>query len=631
MKTFIFNYEAQLFLYLRNLIPNLKELTYANSDDMFYAMSDVRKFPCAYYMREEDEWSLPRIYKFDTYTEDEETHTYTKERLSVSVIEQHYKLRIYVEKQSEMLELANRLTVSWSEHPHLNVSWEWTPSYIGNDTATTDNLERVNMFFTGCRVGEVRPSNDTKGSYRYVELTWTSQMLLNYVPPTEHNVNLVHEVRMYVTKNGDVVEGTPLDEGYLFSVLKCDHKEDIHKIYVTCDPDYDDELEKYYYRYMLGFEEYRTYEEVSEGVFAIDEPTEGGIISFDLTPYHTFQIDFNQCSLSYITDFSNFVSIIPFLTYVNVSDLDTSNSTNFSYFIYGNRVLEECDVSNLDFSNGEDFGHFMSHNYYLQSLDLSRCDFSKGEDFTSFLGSCNRIESLTLPTKTFGGSFMGTFLYGLSSLRVIDLDHVDFSKTTSMSNVLNGCYNLTELRNLHGKFDNATDFSAFLSNCGNNTSLGTLDMSDWNMTKGEDFRYFLRGANFTELIFPSDKSTFSLGTLFTYFLTGNNVVTEINLRGYDFGSATTFTDSLSYLDSVVTIDLSDCDLHNVTSINRMLIWNPQLTTLNMSRVDLSNVTNETTFLANNASLQTVYAIGCNQATIDLLARHIPEGCELVTE
>ena len=632
MKTFIFNYEAELHTVIKELIPNVKALTYADTDMLLDALSDVRKFPCAYYTRNLEEWTSPRIYNFDEIAKDEATLKYDVSHLKVNVIEQHYTLRVFVEKQSEALELANRLVCTWDMHPYLDVTWEWNTDYIMDDNATTENNERINMFYTGCKVGEVRPSNDKKGSMRYVELTRTSQYMLNFALPTIKDAQLVDIVRFYVATDGTKTLGTPINDGYYFTeVPKCDHKEDIHKIYVTCDPDYDEELEKYYYRYMLGTEEYRTYEEISEGVFAIDEPTEGGIISFDLTPYHTFEIDFNQCTLSYITDFSNFVSVIPFLTYVNVSDLDTSNATDFSYFIYGNRILEECDVSNLDFSNGEEFGHFMSHNYYLRSLDLSRCDFSKGENFSNFLGSCDRLESLILPTKTFGGEFMGAFLQGLSSLTSIDLDNVDFSKTTSMSNVLNGCSKLTELRNLHGDFGNATDFSAFMYRCGYDSSLGTLDMSDWDMKKGEDFRSFLRATNFTELIFPSDKRTFQYGTMFNNFLSGNTVITEINLSGYDFGSATTFADALSYLDSVVTIDLSDCDLSSVTNVSRMFIWNPQLMTLNLSRVDLSQVTNETTFLSNNASLQTVYAIGCNQATIDLLTRHISEGCELVTE
>lgn len=634
MKTFIFNYEASLFQFIRELIPDIKLLTYANSDDMFYALNDVRKFPCAFYMRDEEEWSLPRIYTFDEYKLSDDERTYDKERMNLSVIEQHYKMRIYVEKQSEMLELANILTASWCDHPYLDVSWEWTHDYIFDDRATTENYERVNMFFTGCKVGEVRPSNDTKGSYRYIEMSWTSQMCLNFVKERTQGVNLVHEVRLYTVPNGDTIVGSPNDGGYVLSVVTCDHKVELRKIAVVAIPSvgHDDFGEMYYYYpYMLDDVVYETteydYDEENDiYTFYIEEPTEGKIF-FDIEPYRTFEIYLNDCTLSYLDDFTNMFSYIPSLQILDLGSLDTSNGWSFDYFISGNSMLTELrGLERLDFSNGLTFLHFMDGDDRLSRVDLSNADFSNGLFFNYFLSHCGATEIL-LPTSHYIRGSMSNFLSWCYNVTSLNLIMVDISSSESLEGFLYHATSLRSISNLAPLTSNNKNLSMFLSYCG---VTDTLDMTTWDLTQCHDFSYFLHGSNFEHIILPQNVDSFNEGLNCNSFMNGIHAVT-LDLSNKRFNKVQNLQSFLSFLYDCTELNLSNCEFDSVSTLSSAITYCNNLTTLNLSGIQFNEDVSLGNILQGCTVLTTIYAIGCSDNLINTLRTNAPSGCTIITE
>lgn len=174
----IYEYEAKVLQYINNVIPEIKEATYAKEFDLFLSMVKVIKFPAFYYVRESTQWNFPKIFKVLV---DGKYFRFKK-------IEQDYVGRIYVSSTKDTLRIANALAFNWDNDSYIEVPW-------------LDDKITVALRLLYIKTEEERKPSDTKGSLKYVEFSWRSQIFLD-----DHDMGLeptlVENVRIFMDEEG---------------------------------------------------------------------------------------------------------------------------------------------------------------------------------------------------------------------------------------------------------------------------------------------------------------------------------------------------------------------------------------------------------------------------------------------
>ena len=196
------------------------------------------------------------------------------------------------------------------------------------------------------------------------------------------------------------------------------------------------------------------------------------------------------------------------LTYINLSNADTSNVISMSYMFSGCNSLTSLDLSSFNTSNVTSMVNMFEGCSSLINLDLSSFDTSNVNYMSSMFESC-------------------------SSLIGLNLNHFNTSNVKSMHSMFSYCYSLQWLDLSNFSVPENTDLSYMFCDC---SSLKTLDIShigDTKITVSEMFR----SCNSLETIYSMDWTDVRDGIfLFSYCknLTGGKG-TKIgqNFYGYD--------------------------------------------------------------------------------------------------
>lgn len=167
----IYDYEANVLKYINQIVPSLRLMTYAKQQDMFNAMSQVTKFPAFFYYREPINWTFNKIYPVSDGSSN----------VNFSPYEQTYVGRILLENQSNVFDLASNMRFAWHRNPYLNVAWP-----------TASDTVKVGLRLLYIKVDEDRAPDDKKGTQRYVEFSWKSQLFFyeNTTLPLAEQINI---------------------------------------------------------------------------------------------------------------------------------------------------------------------------------------------------------------------------------------------------------------------------------------------------------------------------------------------------------------------------------------------------------------------------------------------------------
>ena len=162
-----------------------------------------------------------------------------------------------------------------------------------------------------------------------------------------------------------------------------------------------------------------------------------------------------------VTDISRIFTNARKLTFVDVSNWNTSNVTTTRAMFGVCDSLESIDVSNWNTSNVTDMGGMFQVALKLKTLDFSKWDVGNVTDMTSML--------------------MGHLSYGTMSLESVgDLGNWDVSKVKNMSNMFQMCPYLKQLDVSGWNTSSVTTMSNMFRGC---LSLKELDVSGWDTSK----------------------------------------------------------------------------------------------------------------------------------------------------
>lgn len=324
------------------------------------------------------------------------------------------------------------------------------------------------------------------------------------------------------------------------------------------------------------------------------------------------------------------------LTSVDLSDMDTSELTklDFSSGYQNDHIIESINVTGFNTSKVTNMASMFKNNPKLKSLDLSTWNVSNSTSFNAMFYRCRDLTSLNLTGwDTSSATDMKEMFYYCDSLPSLVVSHFNTSNVTDMSSMFEGCYELAPLDLSSFDTSNVTDMSRMFLNC---HSLETLDLSNFD-TSNVTVMYgmFENCYNLTSLNL-SNFDTSNLKFLSDMFHGCYNL-TSLDLSSFDTRNVTQMYGTFYNCTSLTSLDLSNFNTSNVTDIRYMFYndsSNPsKLRTLDLSGWDLRKVQPMyyRYVFVNCVYLETIYARGCNSATIKILNEIKPSGTTIVTD
>ena len=212
---------------------------------------------------------------------------------------------------------------------------------------------------------------------------------------------------------------------------------------------------------------------------------------------------------NYETDMSYLFTYSP-ASFLDVSELDTSNVTTMYYMFSNCKSLTTLDLSNFNTSNVTNMSCMFGYNTNLTSI--------------------NGIEYFDTRNVT---TMENMFTY--AKLTTLDVSNFDTGNVTTMKNMFSNCELLT-----------------------------TLDVSNFNTSKVTDMSYmFYNCENLTTL----DVSNFDTGNVTTMYYMFSNCksLTTLDVSNFNTSNVTTMGSMFAYNTSLTTLNMNNCDISKCTS------------------------------------------------------------------
>ena len=289
-----------------------------------------------------------------------------------------------------------------------------------------------------------------------------------------------------------------------------------------------------------------------------------------------------------------------------VPPLTISNKCTAMYRMFSNcKALTYLDVSNFDTSNIISIREMFLNCQSLKELDLSSWDTS----------------SLT----TLGGDYTDTYpFYNMTNLQSINLTGWNISKVTKLNNLFYECNSLSEIKGIEN-FDTSNIITAYnmFYDC---KSLTTLDLSNWNTSNFTNINYMFADCSSLTSLDLSNWNTSNLTKLNSIFSYCTSLSEIKGIENFDTSNISTMERTFYECKSLTTLDLSNWNTSNLTNINYMFANCSSLTSLDLSSWDVQNITiydNTFSYCSNLTNFQAPQNINarisfsnCNKLTVD---------------
>ena len=276
------------------------------------------------------------------------------------------------------------------------------------------------------------------------------------------------------------------------------------------------------------------------------------------------------------------------VTYINVSDLDTSNCTSFSSMFHSCKKLTQIEgIQNLNTSRVTDLSSMFYFCTALRSLDLSGWDTRQVTTIRQMFRQANSLSYLNVSDWNVENlKTCNEFFLNAHPLKELDLSEWNLIRCEDFGGMFTNCGSLQTVGNLVVK-KSAKNLSSMFTNCG---SLKYLDVTNWDTSNVTSMGgLFNNCSSLTDLIGIENWNTDSLINLGGAF-TGL-ALEELNLSNWNISKITSF-DSLFSGCKVKTLNLSWGDkTKNKTSFSRMFENATTQTIIGIEDWDMSSATN----------------------------------------
>ena len=353
--------------------------------------------------------------------------------------------------------------------------------------------------------------------------------------------------------------------------------------------------------------------------------------------YDTFKLDFKNKSIN----LSEFFRDCSPLTYVDLSNFDSSSVTDMSYMFYGCSSLKEINLTNKFNTNKVINMNYMFYKCEnLIFLDLSNFDSSNVTDMSYMFSGCKSLKIILLKSKfnTRQVTNMESMFDGCINLISLDLSNFDTSKVTNINKMFYGC---TSLNNIIGINE------LNIKNVINNNEIFSFIKIDWlNIFKyaiiiletekvineflsyNKNYNiYFLKdnvyypflptniqnnktknqnnGNTINQFLFISIDGKINLKDFLALF-EDDSSLTYINLSNFDSSDITDMSNMFSNCSSLEEINLTNkFNTNKVINMESMFEGCKNLIFLDLSNFDTSNVINMNFMFSGCLSLEEI--------------------------
>ena len=227
---------------------------------------------------------------------------------------------------------------------------------------------------------------------------------------------------------------------------------------------------------------------------------------------------------------------------------------------WANYKTSITEVTTEEGAKTSDDARYLFQNLSTTVMDLSHLDTSKTTKMVGMFNSCRNVTSLNLSNfDTSKVTSMSGMFNGCMNLTTLDLSSFNTSNVTIMSNMFLSCTNLTSLNLNSFNTSNVTNMGNMFNGCGN---LTTLDLSSFNTSNVENMSGMFNGCE---------------------------NLTTLDLSSFNTSNVTSMTSMFQKCKSLTTLDLSGFNTQKVTSMSNMFYGCENLTTLDLSGFNTQKV------------------------------------------
>ena len=304
------------------------------------------------------------------------------------------------------------------------------------------------------------------------------------------------------------------------------------------------------------------------------------------------------------------------LTSLDVTQLNTANVTNFSGMFKNcsKLVTENFDISEMNTAKATNMASMFEGCSSLTELDLDHFNVEKVSNFTSMFANCKNITSDKFKIATWNtqsATKMDSMFSKMTSLTSLDLEHFKTSKVATMTNMFDGCTNMTSsgLKVSSWNLGALEKADYMFRNCDSLTT--SLDLSGWNTSNNlQTMTYMFDGCdNLTDLDITqlNTSSAVLMQGLFRNCPKLTSVGIGEDNKSISTGEVTNMTSMFEGCSSLKNLDLSSLDFTKLFNVGSMFKNCTELETLNLTGplMDNANPVTVTSIFEGCAKLKTV--------------------------
>ena len=230
-------------------------------------------------------------------------------------------------------------------------------------------------------------------------------------------------------------------------------------------------------------------------------------------------LDMSWLDTSRVTNMSYMFSYCTAMAGLNLTNFDTKSVTNMSYMFNGATALTSLDLSSWNTSNVWSMRGMFYNANKLTSLNLSGWDTSNVTDMSWMFQTTSALMSLNLSGwDTSSVTNMSYMFRSTSALPSLDISNWDTSSVTNMVGMFQYSNNLTSLDISNWNTSNVTNMGSMFEG---DSALTSLNISNWDTSSVTNMNYMFYNCNNLWTIYAS-----------TWFVT-NQVTSYSNMFTYD--------------------------------------------------------------------------------------------------
>ena len=195
-------------------------------------------------------------------------------------------------------------------------------------------------------------------------------------------------------------------------------------------------------------------------------------------------LDLSNFDTSKVTDMKSMFYCMRILTTLDLSNFNTSKVTDMSTMFAGMVNLTTVNISNFDTRNVKNMNGMFAEMPNLTTLDLSNFDTSQVTDMSDMFDGLIKLTTLGLSNfNTSKVTNMHGMFSRMNNLTTLDLSSFDTSQVTDMSDMFDGLIKLTTLGLSNFNTSKVTNMHGMFSRMNN---LTTLDLSSFDTSQVTD-------------------------------------------------------------------------------------------------------------------------------------------------